>query len=690
MQTIAIATNAGPAAIAVLPTPSDTMPEVLSKLGIRPYRSVLVLAGGANSLDERLLPKLTQFFGRAVARAAAEAGAVVVDGGTQAGVMALMGEGVASRGFQSSLLGVAPAGLVAYPGGPATGAPLEPNHSHFVLVDGSQWGSETRTMYQLVAALAAQGGAEPLVKEPARNSVPTVVLLVGGGAIARNEVVEAVRQQRLVVVVEGSGGVADELATAWQARDTPPDDAQLAEIIADGTLSFYPLSGSVPGLERLLVRELGTNHVLLQAWETFADYDTNANLQQKRFSNLQQAVILLGLLGTGLAIGQQLYGPKEAGTSTLLAPAALLQSNQVGWWLLHHLLLLIPISLTILVTATNRFKQGTKWLLLRAGAEAIKREIYRYRTRATGYQQEGEQLLAQRIEEITRRTMRTEVNSSSLVPYDKNKGFLRGIGVADGDDGLSFIAPNHYVESRLGNQLAYFRRKAVRLERQLKVLSWLTFIVGGIGTYLAAVGQQVWIALSTALVAAMGSYLGYRQTESTLTKFNQAATDLSNVRAWWHALPPYQQLQQVNIDLLVEHTEQVLQAESDGWVQHMQNALADLHKKQPATPEQSESPVAEGTQPSAAAAPATVPAPDTLPADEAPAAAPVPPVALDLSGEAADSEATEGEDPTALTAEAELPTEDTSAEEMSEETPPERVELANAADARQRASLAEL
>jgi len=329
--------------------------------------------------------------------------------------------------------------------------------------------------------------------------------------------------------------------------------------------------------------------VLLQAWETFADYDLNANRQQRHFDRLQQVIIVLGLLGTALALGQQLYGPKETITGNLLTAPELLTQNRVGWWLLHHALILIPIGLTVLITAAGRFKQGSKWLLLRAGAEAIKREIYRYRARAMYYRENAESQLAQRMEDITRRTMRTEVNSSSLVSYDKSKGFPPGMGATLSDDmGFGFLTPARYLEIRLGSQLAYFRRKAVRLERQLKVLSWLTFIVGGAGTYLAAVGQQVWIALTTALVAAMGTYLGYRQTESTLTKYNQTATNLANVRAWWNALLPEEQLRQSNLDLLVEHTEQVLQTDLDGWVQQMQNALADLHKNQPAAAERKE------------------------------------------------------------------------------------------------------
>ena len=71
-------------------------------------------------------------------------------------------------------------------------------------------------------------------------------------------------------------------------------------------------------------------------------------------------------------------------------------------------------------------------------------------------------------------------------------------------------------------------------------------------------------------------------------KYNQSATDLANVKAWWNALSAADQSQQKNIDSLVEHTEQVLQFELDGWVQQMQNALAELRKDQVKAPEKND------------------------------------------------------------------------------------------------------
>lgn len=590
-------------ATAVSPPAGATAQEILDALGIKPHKAVLLIIGGADSIDEKLKPQLTQLFGRGIARAAVNVDAVIIDGGTAAGVMAMMGQGVADRCFQSTLVGVAPLGKVTYPGAKGDGdTQLDPNHSHFVLAEGDSWGSETNVIFKLVCAL--------------RSRAPAVVLLAGGGATTKREALQAVRQNLPLLAVEGSGGLADEIAVAWKAKPKLPDDPLMAEIIADGRIEFYHISKPVSDAESLLILALSGDNVLFQAWGQFAEYDLNANLQQTRFQWLQMSIIVIGILGTALALVNQTYAPKAPDGNILL-------TTWDRWWSIHYLLIAVPILLTILITAANRFKQGNKWLLLRAGAEAIKREIYRYRARAGDYSEKGsatavgtavppldsspgatsttttspspepkpppptpEQVLAQRVEDITRRTMRTEVNVSALKPYDKQKGFPPDMYAAQGgDDGLSVLTPNRYVQVRLGDQLAYYKRRAVKLERQLKFVQWSIFVVGGLGTLLAAINRQVWIALTTAVAAALTTFLSYKQTESTLMKYNQAWTDLGNVKAWWTALPPEEQAKSANVTTLVDHTEQVLQSELDGWVQQMQNALAELRKGQEKAPE---------------------------------------------------------------------------------------------------------
>ncbi|HSU49384.1 MAG TPA: DUF4231 domain-containing protein [Segetibacter sp.] len=586
----------GNQATAVFANSKTKAEDIISELQMADHKAVILIVGGADDLEQKSKDKLTQLFSRGIARGAIEGMAVLVDGGTKAGVMELMGEGVAARGNKTPLIGVAPSGKISIPGGATEGTPLDPNHSHFVIVEGAEWGNETSLMFNLVKALTVKITDVPatiskqgkkIAETTKETTLPSLLVVAGGGEVTKKEILRAVRQNMRIIVIEESGGFADEIAKASKNKEVSPDDPLLAEILSDGDLHFHKLSSSVKGIERLIIRELGVDKVLMQAWETFAMYDQNANEQQKFFGRLQMVILLLGVVGTALIIIQQIWGPKDDAASTNLMSATDLWKGKGAkpsyfyWWLLHNSLIIMPILLSVLVTAAARFKQGSKWLLLRAAAESIKREIYRYRTRSMYYKELAEQQLALKIEDITRRTMRTEVNTSSLKPYDVNKGLPPRMDAAKGqDDGISYLVPDRYIELRLDDQLNFFKTKAVKLEKQLKLLYWSTFLVGGLGSYLAAINMQVWVALTTTVVAAFGTYLGYRQVENTLIKYNQAATDLANVKAWWNALGAEDQSLSANIDSLVSHTEQVLQTELDGWIQQMQNSLAELREDQ--------------------------------------------------------------------------------------------------------------
>jgi hypothetical protein len=549
-------------AVAVFPAADAKGADIIAALDLQPHKTVILIMGGADNIDDKLKPRLIQLFGRGIARAAANANAVIIDGGTQSGVMAMMGQGVADRGCKCSLIGVTPKALVSYPGSMVTSTTvnLDPNHSHFVLVEGSEWGSELATIFNLTSALTI--------------NAPGVAILASGGSNARDEAVQAVRQNLPLIVIEGSGGLADQIATAWKARPALPDDPAMAEIVADGRIEFHLLNNSIEGAERLILRELRGDNVLYQAWETFADYDLNAILQQKKFDRMQATILALGVFATTLAVVKQLFAPPDTSVN-----------YSSPWWWLRHFLIILPILLTVLITAANRFKHGNQWLLLRASAEAIKREIYRYRTRTTYYggwspdQPSPEQQLSRKVQDITQAAMETEANLSALESYDKKNGFPPYMKQAEGgDDGFSKLTPDRYIEVRLEDQLSYFNRSAIRIGRRLTGLQWAVWIIGAVGTYLALVGQQIWIAVTTSIAAALTSFLGYKLSEDKLMKFNQARTELVNVRAWWMALSPDDQADQENVDMLVEHTEQVLKSELDNWVQLKQNVLAELRK----------------------------------------------------------------------------------------------------------------
>jgi hypothetical protein len=233
-----------------IPAKPDANPsELLNALGLAEPRALIMIAGGADEMDEALKSQLARLFGEGIARAAIEVGALIIDGGKRSGVMALMGEGVAGLGRRSPLLGVSPKGLVSYPGAhdddggdEESRTPLDPNHSHFVLVETDEWGGETATMYKLAEELG--------------RSVPALTVLVNGGRITRDEVLRSVQQRWPVFVLEGSGRLADEIARLWKEKPTTEDDAELKEIVNDGDIRLFQTSSPPEELQRLIVAAL--------------------------------------------------------------------------------------------------------------------------------------------------------------------------------------------------------------------------------------------------------------------------------------------------------------------------------------------------------------------------------------------------------------------------------------------------
>ena len=565
-----------------------SMASLIESLGISPPKNLILLIGGADKLDEKLTSRLTQLFSRGIARAAADAEAVIIDGGTQAGVMQIMGQSIADRGRKSSLLGVAAAGKVTYPGGPSVAsndsAPLDPNHSHFALVDGKEWGSETETLFELAAAF----------------NVPVLAILVNGGAIAKDELLQSVRRNWPVIVIEGSGRLADDVAAL---KKQPPqiEDPVLAEIVEEGDLRIFPITGALEDFERMLFSQSPNIKLLHDAWQRFATYDANGGRLQKAFKNIQFWILALGLIAVFLAVfekeGQELVKHQQ------------MLHNALGW--LRYPIIVIPIVTAILLAYYNKFRPANKWILLRGSAEAIKREIYRYRSRTGDYSKDRlttnsrDDMFHERLEPVSRRLMQTDVNHGALTPYH---GPLPPKEVAqESDDGFSFLTPERYIELRLEDQLKYYSSKTPKLEKQVKQMQVAILVAGGVGTLLAAVHAELWVALTTALATALTTSLASRQLEETLVRYNQSAADLGNVRDWWTKLSPAAKRNPKNIDQLVEVTEKVLETELSGWVQRMENALAQLKTEE----EKGEEPGADKSQTKNEVTPP--PQPDSIP-----------------------------------------------------------------------------
>lgn len=200
----------------------------LREMGLQGSQPTLVLVGGAAGLLQHHVDRLRPLFVDRLVPLVQELGASVVDGGTDTGVMRLMGQARAEAGGDFPLIGVAALGTVTFPGANLSqpgAAPLEPHHTHFVLVPGFCWGDESPWLTRTAKALARRA--------------PSVTILVDGGETAWEDVSQSVRVKRPVVVIGGSGRVADVLAAALAGED---GEERARELAASGLLSVVQFS----------------------------------------------------------------------------------------------------------------------------------------------------------------------------------------------------------------------------------------------------------------------------------------------------------------------------------------------------------------------------------------------------------------------------------------------------------------
>jgi len=394
------------------------------------------------------------------------------------------------------------------------------------------------------------------------------------------------------------------------------------------------------------------NEVLLaDIWRAFAIYDRSAINAQKRFIFLRLLILRLSVAVTLLAVLQSEFKNYHDGFDLTLALRQYFPNvRQFFGDFLGILVILAPISVSILLAGTVKFGRGVNWILLRASAETIKQEIYRYRTQVGNYSDPKLRDLnfAQEIQAINERLMKTQVNQSGLVwnepklnklqswlkrkkqnkrvrdflayrfiflmsqteqskQYKRIHDFLAYrliFLMLQGEQNkqsktsknalysplqnkqskknknalYSPLTAKQYIDERLINQLNWYRKKTLDLDKKWQLWQWWIYLLGGVGTFLAAMNLDVWIAVTNAIAASILSFLEFRRFDSTLIGYNQTATNLENILWWWYALTDKDRTEPKNIEKLVESSERVIRSETTGWVQEMKDAMADLYK----------------------------------------------------------------------------------------------------------------
>jgi hypothetical protein len=214
-------------------TPADA---IIAALKLSRPRALICLNGGTAEFGETLKMQLRRLLVDGLARVAAENAVTLVTGGTDAGIFSLLGEGLAKWGRKAPCVGVSPSTPVTWPGRSQGETPLEPHHSHFIVVDGKDWGDETRTMYSVVQALS--------------QDCPSIAVFAGGGDVTLREMGANVEQGREMILIGGSGRSTDAVLDIRAGATS--SDPVLQEIASKGRIVCFEIDGSPNQFARLL------------------------------------------------------------------------------------------------------------------------------------------------------------------------------------------------------------------------------------------------------------------------------------------------------------------------------------------------------------------------------------------------------------------------------------------------------
>lgn len=192
---------------------NSEIPEALNQLEIPHPKPVIVLVGGASGIGWLDKFPMREAIG-IITKLAEETQSIVLDGGTRAGIMKEIGIQRKRDKFSFPLKGVVFDSLIIKEEPKSI---LDPNHTHFFLIPGDDWGDESAWISKIATSIAGDN--------------KSITILVNGGNISRTDVEYSLLENRTVFIMRGTGRLADEITL--MGKVFPIDISQKPEEILE-------------------------------------------------------------------------------------------------------------------------------------------------------------------------------------------------------------------------------------------------------------------------------------------------------------------------------------------------------------------------------------------------------------------------------------------------------------------------
>jgi len=299
------------------------------------------------------------------------------------------------------------------------------------------------------------------------------------------------------------------------------------------------------------------------AWQRYAQFDTNASAALKQYLSLRGSVIVLTVLATLVAV------ITSCNDNHFLAPPV----DEA----LRLSLTLVPIVSSVILVFANKLQQGQYWLVLRTGAEEIKKEIYLYRT-LLQTQAARHQWLSERVTTIQREVLETLGGNWVLKPsYTGNLPSDYSSKTPNRDPGFTDLLADDYLHYRLDAQIQVYSQELARLHTTKTRLQIGIFALAGVSAFLPAIGSNlsIWVAFTTSLGTALTVWLEVCRLDSSINTLHQLILELNLIREHWQSLSQAERTANEFFKLVIA-TEQVLWSQHNQHITQLRRVVAGL------------------------------------------------------------------------------------------------------------------
>ncbi|NET30952.1 MAG: DUF4071 domain-containing protein [Cyanothece sp. SIO1E1] len=305
---------------------------------------------------------------------------------------------------------------------------------------------------------------------------------------------------------------------------------------------------------------------LENAWQLYAQLQTNATALFNRYLRLRGWLITLSAIATFLALLTCTIG---SSTEVVLLSEVLRTS-----------LVFVSLSGTLVFVLINKLREGQYWLTLRAGAEEIRNGIYLYRTLLQGEVDRHQWLNAQ-VTEIQRQVLERVGGNLVLKSYS---GQIppKSATIAIDDPGDSDLLADEYLAYRLEPPLKWHAQELAKLDTLRNRLRTGVFIFAGLSALLPALSRELslWVAFTVSVSIALAMWLEIRRLDTRIDTDNQLILELNIIRKYWQNLQFEERTGDAFFRLAIA-TEKVLWSQYSQPTGQMRQAVAALYDTSP-------------------------------------------------------------------------------------------------------------